>query len=112
MHLLQILAYVITLAEFGASSFFTLTGSQAHLRRLQEVHFPLGVARILAMIEVIAVVGLVAGIWIPPLRVAGGLTLALCFLPFLLRSAQVNRPITDSLALALFMLCSITAATV
>ena len=111
MQLLHILAYIIALAEFAASSFFTLTGSRAHLTRLQEVRFPLPAARILAGIEALAVVGLVAGIWLPALRPISGITLALCFSPILARAIQVRRPIWDVLALAFFMLCAVVAAT-
>jgi len=111
MQLLQIFAYVVAVAEFAASSSFTLIGSEAHLRRLNEVRFPINAARVLAAIEAFAVAGLIAGIWLPSLRPVSGLTLALCFAPLLVRAIQVRRPIPDVLALAFFMACAVIAAT-
>jgi hypothetical protein len=107
---LQIGAYIITVAEFGASSVFTLAGSPAHLRRLRDAQFPLAIARVLATIEVLGVAGLLAGLWWPWLRPASGLVLALCFLPILIRAIQVRRPIGDAAALAFFMICAGIAA--
>ena len=110
MNQLQVAAYMITVAEFAASSVFTLAGSHAHLRRLEQAQFPLSLARVLAGIEIVAVAGLVAGWWMPSLRPASGSILALCFLPILVRAIQVRRPIADLLALAFFMTCAVVAA--
>jgi hypothetical protein len=110
MNPVQVTAYVITVAEFSASSVFTLAGSPAHLRRLQQVAFPLRLARILACIELVAVAGLAAGWWIPSFRWACGSILALCFLPILIRALQGHRPIADTAALTFFMACAVVAA--
>jgi len=107
---LQIGAYIITVAEFGASSVFTLAGSPAHLRRLRDAQFPLTIARVLAAIEVLGVAGLIAGLWQPWLRPVSGFALAFCFLPILVRALQVRRPIVEVAALAFFMICAGLAA--
>ena len=98
------IAYVLTVAEFLASPINVLRGSDMHLKRFREVRFPLGLARALAVIELVAVVAVIFGIHFVPARKIGGIVLAIAFsvlLPWaLLRS---KRPAENLLGLGLFI---------
>lgn len=104
------IAYCLTVAEFIASPVNTLMGSKMHLQRLKEARFPLSVARVLAIVELVAVIGVFLGIWIASVRLVGGLILAACFVPILVQAIRVKRPMGDLLALAFFIACAVLTA--
>lgn len=110
MNIIFWIAYCLTVAEFIASPVNTLMGSKMHLQRLKEARFSLPVARVLAVIELFAVTAVILGIWIAAARLFGGLVLAACFLPILMRAITVKRPASDLLALAFFITCATIAA--
>jgi len=103
-------AYVLTVAEFLASPINTLMGSNMHLQRLKEARFPIPAAKALAVIELAAVAGVLAGIWVSGARLVGGVILAACFAPILFQAIRVKRPAGDLLGLLFFMVCALTAA--
>lgn len=102
--------YLLTVAEFIASPVNVLRGSKIHLKRFAEVKFPLPLARGLAVVELFAVSAVVAGIWLPSLRLWGGVVLALAFLPLLVWAARTRRPVGDLLGLGFFMACALVVA--
>ena len=104
------IAYALTIAEFIASPVNTLNGSKIHLQRLREVHFPLTVARYLAVIELAAVAGLIAGLWVPITRQVGGFVLAGCFVPLIVWAIRAKREVGDILGLAFFIACALVVA--
>ncbi len=110
MSIVYWIIFIITVLEFTASPINTLLNSKPHLERLREVHFPITVAKFLAVIELIAVVGVIAGLWILPARRVGGSVLALCFLPILIWGIRAKRPAGDLLALGFFMACALITA--
>lgn len=107
MNILYWLIYGITVLEFTVSSINTLMNSRPHIQRLHEVKFPIAFAKVLAVVEVIAVISVILGVWQPAIRMAGGIVLALCFLPILLWALRAKRPIGDLLALGFFIACAL-----
>lgn len=97
------IAYVLTLAEFTASPINVLRGSAMHLQRFREVKFPLGLARILAVIELVAVVAVFAGLWVHLARVVGGYVLAAAFVTLLPWAIRAKRPLGDIAGLGIFI---------
>lgn len=104
------IAFVLTVAEFIASSVNVLRGSEMHLKRFEEVAFPLRWARGLAVIELVAVVLVIIGLKLPILRRIGGILLAAAFLPLLIWAIRAKRPVGDLLGLAFFMACALIVA--
>lgn len=110
MNIVFWVAFAITVAEFIASPVNTLMNSKMHLQRLKEVHFPISIAKALAVIELVAVAAVIAGIWFPLARRVGGITLAACFLPILAYALRARRPAGDILGLLFFMACATISA--
>ena len=110
MSVLFWIAFVLTVAEFIASPVNTLLNSKMHLQRLREVKFPLTAAKILAVIELVAVTMVIIGIWVPTARHIGGIALAACFLPLLLWALRARRQVGDLLGLIFFMACATMTA--
>lgn len=110
MNILFWIACIITLAEFTASSVNTLLGSAMHMQRLKEVGFPRALANVLAVVELLAVVAVVGGVWAPISRHIGGIVLAACFVPYVLWAARARRPAGDILALLFFIACAMFTA--
>lgn len=104
------IAYAITLAEFTATSVNLLRGSEPHLRRMREIQFPLGLARIMARVQLAAVIGMVAGLWFPIIRLICGLVLAASFVTVIGRGLWAKRPLSDILAVGLFAVFALIAA--
>lgn len=110
MILLFWIAYVLTVAEFIASPVNTLRGSEMHLQRLKEVHFPLSFARFLSWVELVAVIGVLIGLWISDARLIGGVVLALCFVPIIIWGIRAKRSMSDIFALLFFVACALVTA--
>lgn len=104
------IAYVVTLAEFVASPVNVLRGSPMHIQRFREVHFPLKLARVLAWVELVAVIGVLVGLWFRPFRLVGGLVLAAAFTVLLPWALRAKRPSADILGLAFFIACALIVA--
>lgn len=104
------IAYAITLAEFIASPLNVLRGSVLHLKRFREVKFPLELARSLAVVELTAVAAVLAGLWVRPARLVGGIVLAAAFITLLPWAIRARRPFSDILGLAFFIACALIVA--
>lgn len=110
MNIIFWIVFVVTVLEFVASPVNTLLNSKMHIQRLREVDFSITFAKILAVIELIAVITLIAGLWNPLLRHIGGSVLAICFVPILAWAIRARRPAGDLLGLGFFMACALLVA--
>jgi uncharacterized membrane protein YphA (DoxX/SURF4 family) len=104
------IAYVITVAEFTASPINVLRGSVMHLKRFEEVKFPLRLARFSAMVELAAVAAVIAGLWVPLARLIGGLVLAASFAILLIWAIRAKRPAGDISGLGFFIAGALVVA--
>lgn len=104
------IAYILTLAEFTASPINVLRGSAIHLQRFNEINFPLTLAKVLAVVEILGVTSTFSGVWVQMARHVGGYILATAFVVILPWAVHAKRPLGDLAGLSMFITTALIVA--